>query len=193
MNEAGLGTTLGLAALCAFTLASGLVPVARFPRERIELTLSPDLLEVDGTYVYEGRTPLPLPQGLTIPFPVDAGQTAPTFVRVEQLGDSPAELPVRWILGSPVVVVAPSRGAPVTLRVRFSQRLSGARATYLLTTTGPWGAPLEEGRYVLRSRCVEEVRSSLGHAGDGEVTRRGFSPDEEWTIDFRRVEAPCPR
>lgn len=193
MNEAGLGTALGLAALCAFALSAGLVPIARFPRERIELTLSPELLEVDGTYVYEGRTPLPLPQGLTIPFPVDAGQTAPTFVRVEQLGASPAELPVRWILGRPVVVVAPTSRAPVTLRVRFSQPLSSVRATYLLTTTGPWGAPLDEGRYVLRSRCLEEVRSSLGHLGDGAVTRRAFSPDEDWIIDFRRTQAPCPR
>ncbi len=184
---------LAFALLAAVALALGLVPTARFPRERIELTVRPEALEVDGTYVYEGRTPLPLPQGLTIPFPIDAGQAAPSFVRVEQLGASPAELPVRWIFGTPVFVIAPTSASPVTVRVRFSQPLSARRATYLLTTTAPWGAPLDQATYVLRGACVDGLASSLGHDGEGVIERRDFAPTADWTVTFRPREGPCPR
>lgn len=60
-----------VAALAALPWALGLVPLARFTRERIELEVRPGALVVDGRYVYENPLPLPVTQGLDVPFFTD--------------------------------------------------------------------------------------------------------------------------
>ncbi|MBX3465606.1 MAG: hypothetical protein KF878_01755 [Planctomycetes bacterium] len=174
------------AALAALPWALGAAPLVRFTRERIELHARPGALTVDGRYVYENPWPLPLVQGLDVPFAQGDGQAAPATVAafVVDAGGAETPLPVRWVLGRPrVSVTVPARGA-VELRVRFEQVCAAGRGTYLLTTTRPWGRPLVEAEYLVRTDRVRLVRSSLPLDAGDRTVRRDFLPEDDWRLEW---------
>lgn len=145
--------SLGLFAALTLVLA-GVIPAVRFVRERIELTVRPRSLEVNGLYVYANPLPILLAQGLTIPFPTDATQLAPATIAVTEVdpatGTDLRPIPVLWFLNERSFTIRVPAAGETWVRVRFTQRATAGTATYLLTTTKPWGRPLERGLYVLR-------------------------------------------
>ena len=169
---------------------AGIVPAVRFTRERIAVTVHADYIEVDGLYVYTNPLPFPLPQGLRVPFPTDALHPAPASVEVtevEPLSQKDSEpIAVRWVWGEPYFSIrVPAFGAK-HVRVRFTQYSPQMSATYLLTTTQPWGKPLDQGEYVLRPRGVRIVTSNYPLDGQGCLcfTRRRFMPDRDWRFTW---------
>jgi len=50
---------------------AGLYPTVRFPRERIDVHISPDRAEVRGTYIYQNPFPFPVVQAFRYPVPTD--------------------------------------------------------------------------------------------------------------------------
>lgn len=169
----------------------GVVPVARFERERIDIRVRSDSIDVDGLYVYRNTLPLPWVQGLSVPFAESESQMPPATVEAALVdpatGGELRELPVRWILGLPRLEVPLPAGGVAHVRIRFSQRAAAEKATYLLTTTAPWGRPLERGEYVLHPEGVRIVANNLAPAGGTEtsVVRERFMPDRDWTFHWR--------
>jgi hypothetical protein len=130
---------------------AGIIPTFRFNRERIEVTVHPSFIEMDGIYVYANPLPIPWSQGLRVPFAVDPSHPAPATVEVPEVdaasGEDLKELAVRWFGAEPYFSISIPAFSSKPVRVRFTQYSPGKSATYLLTTTRPWGRPLEEGEY----------------------------------------------
>jgi len=170
--------------------SAGIVPAVRFTRERIEVTVHADSIDVDGLYIYTNPLPIPLSQGLRVPFPTDAAHPAPATVEVREvdpLNQKDSEpIDVRWVWGEPHFSIrVPAFGAK-QVRVRYTQYSPTMSATYLLTTTQPWGRPLEQGEYILRPRGVRITTSNYPLDGQGCLcfTRRRFMPDRDWRFTW---------
>jgi hypothetical protein len=168
----------------------GIVPVARFERERIAITIRADSIEVDGLYIYRNPLPVPWTQGLSVPFVENASQRAPATVGAALVdpdtGVELRELPVLWILGVPRLEVPLPPNGYAHVRVRFSQMATAGVATYLLTTTTPWGQPLKHGEYLLHSEGVRIHASNYALNGPavGSFVRQEFLPVKDWTISW---------
>lgn len=180
----------GLMLLALGWSAAGLIPAAQFQRERIEITIQPDSILVHGLYVYANPLPWPLTQGLRVPFPLEKGQAPPATVTVRavdpQTGEEGAPLQVMWIGGNPHFSVRiPARGSS-WVRLRFEQYTPQHSATYLLTTTQPWGRPLESGEYFLHPRGVQLTNSSYPFDQNDCLCfrRRNFMPEQEWRFSW---------
>ncbi len=167
-------------------MSAGVIPSVRFIRERIEVTVHPESIDVNGLYVYANPLPVPWLQGLRIPFPVDASHPAPATVEVSEVdprtGKDLAPIAVLWFGGEPHFSVrVPAFGA-AWVRVRFTQFTLTRSATYLLTTTKPWGRPLDRGEYFLRPRAVRISGSNYPFNREQCFcfARQQFMPDKEW-------------
>jgi hypothetical protein len=155
--------------------------------------VQPDRIEVSGLYVYANPLPLPWTRGLRIPFPVDAGQAAPAYVDVAEVdprtGLDRDSIPVSWVLGEPRFAVHVPAHGETHVRVRFSQAAAGDRATYLLTTTQPWGRPLTHGDYVIvpRSVCITGSSYPLDGPAGLSFAKESFMPERDWTFAWKRT------
>jgi len=190
-QPAHLIALVGVGILVPAALAiAGIIPAFRFTRERIEITVHSDSITVDGLYVYTNPLPFPWSQGLRVPFPTDALHPAPATIEVREVdpatGKDSTALAVLWFGRTPHFNVrAPAFGAE-HVRVRFTQYSLTRSATYLLTTTRPWGRPLEQGEYVLRPRGVRIVASNYPLEGQACLcfTRQNFMPDRDWSFTW---------
>jgi hypothetical protein len=179
----------GMLVPVALSLA-GIIPTVRFTRERIEVTVHPDSINVDGLYVYTNPLPIALSQGLRVPFSTDTSHPAPATVEVREVdpatGKDLKAILVRWFWREPYFSIrVPAFGAK-HVRVRFTQYSPTGSATYLLTTTKPWGRPLEQGEYVLRPRGVRMAASNYPLDGQGCIcfARQHFMPDRDWSFTW---------
>lgn len=179
---------LAIAAMITLVFA-GLIPAVRFSRERIEVTVRPEAIDVNGLYVYTNPLPIPWVQGLRIPFAADAYQSEPATVQVSEEDESGAELrpiAVYWLSRGPHFDLrVPARGA-ARVRVRFTQYCRGGAGAYLLTTTRPWRQPLEHGEYRLRPSGVRITGSNyaLEAAPTLRFARERFMPEKEWKFTW---------
>lgn len=171
-------------------LFAGVLRAVRFVRERIEVTVRPEAIDVDGLYVYRNPLPFPWTQGLRVPFPVDANHPAPATVGVlvtdPGSGADRRSIPVRWFRGQPHFAVQVPAFGETHVRVQFTQRSTTQSATYLLTTTRSWRRSLERGEYVLRPRGVE-IRASNYPLDSPEplgFVRENFMPEKEWNFSW---------
>jgi hypothetical protein len=171
----------------------GVTSIIRFDRERIEVTVRPDRIEVSGVYVYANPLPIPWTRSMKTPFFTDEGQEAPVAVEVTELdpqtGRECGSLPVCWLLGEPRFTVRVPAHGETHVRVRFAQRVTHERATYLLTTTRPWGRPLTRGEYVVdpRSVCITESSYPLDGADGLSFVKESFMPEKDWTLRWTRA------
>lgn len=189
-----------VAAACLAALVlegAGIVPVVRFTRERIEIRVRPEAFEVDGTYVYSNPLPIPWTRGLRVPFHVDGDQRAPATVAVTEVradgGVDRRGIPVRWLGGEPRFTVGVPASGSTTVRVRFVQTAPYGTGTYLLTTTRPWGRPLDRADYLLRTDGVRITGSNYPLDGpDGlSFSREEFMPERDWTFTWEAEETRC--
>ena len=171
-------------------ICAGLIPVAHFTGERIGITVRNEAIDVDGLYSYENPWPIPVSQGLSIPFPESTTRLPPATMAVEEVdlgtGRALRELPVYWVVGKPRFAVRISAFGSIHVRVRFTQRAATGSATYLLTTTQPWGLPLQRGEYILRPLDVRITGSNYSLDGQGHLSfvRERFMPEKEWSFTW---------
>jgi hypothetical protein len=175
----------------AFPFLAGLVPIVRFPREVIEIEVHPDHVVVDGLYVYRNPLPVPALQGFSVPLPVDEAHPEPIGVSARRVAPREEEIALRHIFGAYRFDQRfPPRGE-VHVRVRYRQQASRRDARYTLTTTQPWGRPLEAGEYRLIPRGVRITGSNYPLLPEGDALtfrRRGFMPEEDWTFSWEERE-----
>src|SRR5574337_818473 len=123
----------GLALLLLLPFLAGLVPIVRFPRERIDIAVYPREIEVSGLYVYRNPWPFPVTQGFTVPLPVDANHSMPTELTATRVSPDPAALPLRTILGRTGFEVRFRPFEEIQVAVRYRQRVATEDGRYLLT------------------------------------------------------------
>jgi hypothetical protein len=184
-----VGPLLGLVVLLGlFPFLLGLVPVARFVRERIDIAVYPGEVRVVGRYVYRNPWPFPVVQGLSIPLPTDESHPVPTELTATREIPSDGPIPLRKILGRIgfELPLGPHEEAQVI--VRYRQDAPAGDARYLLTTTRPWGRPLEQAVYAMTLHDVRLVRSNYPLRADGSgilgFERTDFMPPEDWQFQW---------
>ena len=188
-NGSTVGPWLGSIALLALLpFLAGTVPLVRFDRERIDITLEPDEIVVSGHYVYRNPWPVPVTQGFTVPFPVDADHPMPTELTVAREDPSPVPLPVAFLMGRPAFELRFGPKEEIRVAVGFRQRAAKRNGCYLLTTTRPWRRPLESAVYTLRGEGVTPVWSNyaLEHTEPGvwSFERTRFMPPADWRFSW---------
>jgi len=164
----------------------GLIPLARFPREWIEVTVYPEALEVNGLYIYANPWPFPIAQGLKTPLPVDPQHPLPANVKITKVGPD-GETPLRshWFLQEPYFTLHLPAQAEVWVRVRYRQLALDQSGTYLLKSTRPWRRPLDYGAYVLITRDVTLLHSNYP-LRDMSFTRQHFMPQQDWQLRWEK-------
>jgi hypothetical protein len=179
-----------LALIAVVPFLAGFVPIVRFVRERIDITLAPDEIRVTGRYVYRNPWPLPVTQGLTVPLPVDADHPVPTELIVTRLTPAPEALPIRILLGQVAFELRCGPQEEIQVAVSYRQHAPTREGRYLLTTTGPWRRPLEHAVYALHGEGVRLTASnyelSRGAGGEWEFERTRFMPVMDWRFSWER-------
>jgi len=162
-----------------------------FVAELVELRLSPNELTVRGTYQLENSSAASATFTLGFPITVTSERPAPDSVRVDEkevplVRGSEAQVSAQFVLSLP----------PRTLRsftVEYTQRHSGRRAEYVVTSARQWGRPL--ARAVFRIVSAPELgpieasypgRSRLREDGWRElvIVEQPFAPDRELTLSW---------
>lgn len=151
----------------------------------------PDEILVDGYYCYKNPFPFPVVQGFTIPFPIDKDHPEPIDVHVERLMPVQEELRLRHLFGNTGFDASFSAHEEAEIRVTYHQRAGGMNATYILTTTKPWGRPLDSGVYTLYPHGTVIASSNypfdLADKTPG-FHKTGFMPDKDWQFTWRRED-----
>jgi hypothetical protein len=171
--------------------ASGVIPTVHFTSERIDVHVYPDEIVVDGHYFYKNPFPFPVAQGFTIPFPIDKDHPEPMEVNVERLTPTKEAIRTRCTFGSTGFDAYFSAHEEAEIRVSYRQRARGAKATYILTTTKPWGKALESGVYTLYPHGTAIVSSNYPLDLSGTAPgfhKTGFMPDKDWQFTRRRED-----
>lgn len=172
-----------------FPFASGVIPTVRFMSERIDVHVYPDEVVVEGYYFYKNPFPFPVAQGFTVPFPVDKEHPMPMEVNIERMTPVKEEIRQRHLFGNTGFDAYFSAHEEAEVRVSYRQKAGGAKATYILTTTKPWGRPLESGVYTLYPHGTVIVSSNypldLPDKAPG-FHKTGFMPDKDWQFTWRR-------
>ena len=183
--------SLGVLAFAIVAFGGGF-PSVRFVSEVIRVQADGRRIHVEGLYRYRNPFPFPVSQGLSCPIWAGDGLGPVEELLVQQLpanGEEPsALLPVRWIKGAGYFGITVPGRSKVELRVQYTQTTTGGIGRYILTTTQPWGRPLEHGRYELELSGVRLIRSnytlqSLG-AGNYAFEKVDFMPEEDWIFEI---------
>jgi hypothetical protein len=195
--------SLLLAAAAAAAGRPGSNPIADvfplvFDSERIRLEIVGDSLEVQGTYILLCRTPIEQSIPLFYPFPRDSllGGARMVALSFRQDGDSAA--PGRW--EEPPGAwgarwwMPPCAGDSIVAEAVYRQKLEGAYARYIVTTTRIWGRPLRSARFEIRlPEGAEPVEFSFpfeprkGPGGTRYVYEaQEFFPDRDIVVRWRR-------
>jgi hypothetical protein len=128
---------------------TGYIPIVRFTEEEIIVVAHPRSIAVDAVYCYHNPFPFPVIQGCTIPFPEDEDHAPPLGVQLRQCLPDEKAVPVSHSLGKYRFSIYFPAQAHVRIRLSYEQFTPRARGTYILTSTKPWGRPLEKAIYRL--------------------------------------------
>jgi hypothetical protein len=169
--------------------ASGIIPTVHFTSERIDVHVYPEEIVVNGYYFYKNPFPFPVFQGFSIPFPMDKDHPEPTESLVERLTPIKEATRIRHLFGNTGFDVYFSANEEAEIRVSYCQKAGRANATYILTTTKPWGRPLESGIYTLypHRTVIESSNYPLDLPGKAPgFHKTGFMPDKDWQFTWRK-------
>jgi hypothetical protein len=184
-----IGPALGLIALLLLLpFLAGLLPVVHFVRERIEIAIYPDEVQVEGFYVYQNPWPFPVVQAFSIPLPVDAGHPMPTELTATRLVPDAGPVPLRNLLGRDAFELSFRAHEEVQIIIQYRQYAPTRDARYLLATTRPWRRPLDHAVYTLTLHDVRLAWSNYVLRSDTQgilgFERTGFMPQEDWQFQW---------
>jgi hypothetical protein len=170
---------------------TGFIPILRFVREKIVVTLRPDEVRVEALYYYQNPWPFRMSQGMVVPFPVDATHPPPPDVALELLPGQDASLRRFYFAGQERFELYVGAGQTVCVRLRYSQYAPGRDGRYILTTTRPWRRALESGVYLMVLEGVALKTSSYPlqprEAGSLGFERKQFMPAQDWQFAWRAL------
>ena len=168
---------------------AGMLPIVRFTEEQIDIRVYPDHVLMQGIYVYQNPFPLPVVQGLSVPFPVDDEHPTPVQLAVRQLAPKQKNLETRYILGRHRFNLLFNANEEIHIAVEYRQQAPKRNAKYLLSTTKPWKHPLRKGMYRLFPQKVIITRSNYTlESGDHDnfsFQRKHFLPQHDWYFSWK--------
>ncbi|MCX5732740.1 MAG: hypothetical protein NTW68_00240 [candidate division NC10 bacterium] len=184
-----IGPALGLIALLSLLpFLAGLLPIVHFVRERIDIAVYPEEVQVEGLYVYRNPWPFPVAQAFSIPLPVDPSHPMPTELTAIRLVPDAGPIPLRNLLGWNAFELPFRAHEEVRVVIRYRQYAPTRDARYLLTTTRPWRRPLDHAVYTLTLHDVRLARSNYALRSDTQgilgFERTGFMPREDWQFQW---------
>ena len=177
---------IGLLVLPLFT---GHIPFVRFTAEEIIVVVHPRSIAVHAVYHFRNPFPFPVDQGYILPFPEDEDHAPPN--RIELLQCLPEEKPVfvNHFLGKYRFSVYFPAQSNVIIRLFYEQATPRGKGTYILTTTKPWGRPLEKAAYRLLPEGVRITGSNYiltpDPYGAYRWTREQFMPLADWRFTWK--------
>jgi len=181
------GPMFGLAAcLAVLPFVAGLLPIVHFVRERIDIAIYPEEVQVEGLYVYRNPWPVPVTQGLTIPLPVDEIHPEPTELAAWRLPPDVGPIALHTYLGQHNLTLPFRAHEEVQVVVRYRQSAPTRDARYLLLTTQPWGRPLDHALYMVAPHNVLLTKSNYPLHRDPQgvlgFERTDFMPPADWLL-----------
>lgn len=168
----------------------GLYPIVRFTSEEIFITVRPGLVEVTGHYHYRNPLPFTVVQGLSVPYPTDELHPRGELLSITRLGEGgeSAALAYSTVFGIDRFEVPFKGDEEVTVIVRYTQRSLTDDGVYLLSTTAPWGRPLERGLYRIEGDGViitaSNYKATPKSDGAWEFTKSEFMPEDDWRFKW---------
>ena len=184
---------VGIAALVVWALVSDRSAASdrvAFSEEDVTVRLEPTSALVTGRYAFHATGAAPARMAIRYPFPADPHLGAIRDVTV--LDPTGRALPWAWH-GDAVEFEVPLQ-PEATTRVTVSYRQAhDGTFSYLLTSTGRWGRPLDRARFVVEVPYALGEPSStydlgpvqpLGDLLRYETTRWRFMPDRELTLSL---------
>lgn len=167
-----------------------------FIYEKITLEIKPAELRVTGLYRFQNRFPFDITLPMLYPFPVDEYQDFPHTIDAKSItvhGERTLNLGFRRLANAIRLDLPMRRKSSAEMKVTYSQRLTGSRARYILTTTKAWGKPIESADYEIilpaelrldfislpfdRTDTIAGKRYYYSHKGD-------FMPDRDLIVEW---------
>jgi hypothetical protein len=184
-----IGPALGLIALLVLLpFLAGLLPIVHFVRERIDIAVYPEEVQVEGLYVYWNPWPFPVAQAFSIPLPVDTSHPMPTELTATRLGPDAGPIPLRNLLGRDGFELSFRAHEEVQIIIQYRQYAPTRDARYLLATTRPWRRPLDHAVYTLTLHDVKLARSNYALWSNPQgvlgFERTDFMPQEDWQFQW---------
>lgn len=183
---------IGAALLYLALVAMGFVPLARFTQEEVHVTVHPDHMEVDGSYLFENPHRFPIRQTCTFPVATGEGIGPATGLRVYWFGsragtDDTVTIPLHDFLGTPWFAVTLGPNENIRFQVHYRQDTPRHRGGYVVTSTQSWGRPLDSASFRIRCYGARIVQSSYPLAATDLPDAlgfdwRGFMPEHDWTF-----------
>ncbi|MGD0509675.1 MAG: hypothetical protein ABSA27_17905 [Terriglobales bacterium] len=196
-HNSDLWLALALIGVAVYT-GCNVFPQVRFDRERIEIWVAPQQIQVSGLYHYRNPSLLPAWLSLGLPFPVDAEHPRPSLYSIATVTDGgrfadyirPTERrgEVRFR-----VLLLPYEEKWV--QVNYVQGTSVPRGAYILVTTRKWRHPLDRGDYFLHLSPGLDLASTnyrfdvapVGEKNAYSFTKTDFYPSEDWAFSWRGI------
>jgi len=183
---------ISVALLYSALVAMGFVPLARFTQEEVNVTVHPDHMEVDGTYLFENPHRFPIRQICTFPVAMGEGIGPALDMRVYWFGpsvggDATVNVPLHNFLGTQWFSVALGPNENIRIQVHYRQNATQHHGGYVVTSTQSWGRPLDMASFRIRSYGARIVQSSypLGVTDSPDALGfdwHGFMPKHDWTF-----------
>jgi len=162
-----------------------------FAAERVELDLSPGKLAVRGVYHLRHRSEGAAAATIAFPIITATDRPAPATVKVDG-----KERPVTVIKEGLVEVLFPVSLLPNGLTrftVQYTQRHTGKRAAYMVTSARRWPAPIDRAVFVVRHPAAmgkvklshkPDLTHQVGESVEHTIVRSGFWPDQELELTW---------
>ncbi len=173
----------------------------RFVSEEIDLRVTGGRVTVTGRYHLHSDLPETRAIPLAYPFPVNAGADFPDTIRVYQ-GKGRIPVPFEEDRNGAAVFFRIEAGRNFEFTAVYSQKLGAGEATYILTTTKAWGAPLRSARFtvtlpdslvpVFWSYPPDRTERKAEGVTMYSIHRTDFLPDRDLTLRWKPRKARTP-
>ncbi len=164
---------------------------AEFAAELVEMEVSKTKLEVHGRYSVVNRSAASVAYTIGFPLSVAADRPSPAAILVDGrevplVPESPDRVSARFVLSIPPLSMK-------SFEIRYSQRHSGRRAEYVVTSALTWNRPIARAVFrVVGAADLGPIRTS--HVGRSArdargrsvvtIVRQPFVPDREMVVTW---------
>ena len=168
-----------------------------FFKEDITLSVADSFASVSGTYYFRNNTERDGKMPVMFPFYVDSSSLYPDTISIFVIsGNDSTRLDYRNARErNSIIIGIPLFSKLITIwHLDYRQKILGNKATYILTSTAAWGAPLEEATYkFIVPSSYEDVHVwpeadtviANGKMIKYEANRSNLMPAQNMTIEWK--------
>lgn len=179
---------VGIWFVSSMLIGLAFVPLVSFKEEQVNVSVYPDHIEVDGTYLFENPSCSPIQQACTFPVAEGEGIGPAADMRASYSGNGgTVTVPVHSFWGAHWFNFPLGPNEQVRLRVQYRQDARQHRGGYVVTSTQSWGRALDSASFRIRSYGARIIQSSYPLAASDTPDASGFDwhgymPEHDWTF-----------